>query len=139
MTFDLKKNDSQKLAEQGYEFDVVMPDGTVTPMKFKIRGSKSKVMTDYYRNLWSMRQVSDNAYKKRYGKEPDPMTLTESEAISIESSALRVIAWSGVREDEKDISYSKEECTRLMASYPDLREVITKESEEMLNFRPTGN
>ena len=139
MSFDLKKNDSQKLAEQGYTFDVVMPDGTITDMKFEIRGSKSKIVVDFYRNYFSKRQVSDNAYKKRYGRDPEPISFAESEDFAIEASALRIKGWSNVVEDKVEIKYSPEEATRLMREYPDLREVVMKESEELLNFRPAGD
>lgn len=134
MSFDLKKNDPTKAAETGYEFDVVMPDGTLTDIKIKVRGSLSKVVKDFYRNAFSQMQVKEQAAKKR-GKEVEPMSLQESEEFQIQSSALRVISWSGIVEDGKDVPYSKEECTRLMTEYPFLREAVTQESEQLLNFR----
>lgn len=134
-TFDLKKNDPTKSAEAGYEFDVIMPDGTLTPIKIKVRGSLSKVVKDFYRNEFSRMQTKEQALKKR-GKDPEPMSLQESEDFAIQSSALRVISWSGIVEDGKEVPYSKEECIRLMTDYPFLREAVTQESEQLLNFRP---
>jgi hypothetical protein len=135
MSFDLKKNDPTKSAEVGYEFDVVMPDGTITDIKIKVRGALSKVVKDFYRNTFSQMQVKEQAAKKR-GKEPEPMSLQESEDFAIQSSALRVISWSGIAEDGKEVPYSKDECLRIMKDYPFLREAVTQESEQVLNFRP---
>jgi cation transport regulator ChaB len=134
MSFDLKKNDPTKAAEVGYEFDLTMPDGTITDIKIKVRGSLSKVVKDFYRNAFSQMQVKEQAAKKR-GKEPEPMSLQESEDFAIQSSALRVISWSGIVEDSKEVPYSKDECIRLMTDYPFIREAVTAESEQLLNFR----
>jgi hypothetical protein len=135
MSFDLKKNDPAKIAEIGHEFDVVMPDGTLTDIKIKVRGSLSPIVKDFYRNAFSQMQVKASAAKKR-GKEPEEMSLQESEDFAIRSSAIRVMGWSGIAEDGKDIPYSQEECLRLMTAYPFLREAVTAESEQLLNFRP---
>lgn len=134
MSFDLKKNNPALTAEAGHEFEVVMPDGTITPIKIKVRGSHSPKVKEFYRNAFSQMQVKENNAKRR-GKEVEPMTIAESEDFAIRSSVLRVISWSGIFEGDKEVIFSPDECTRIMTEYPFIRELVTKESEEVLNFR----
>lgn len=134
MSFDLKKNNPAVTAEAGHEFEVVMPDGTITPIKIKVRGSNSPKVKEFYRSAFSQMQVKEQAAKRR-GKEVEPMSIAESEDFAIRSSVLRVISWSGIIEDGKEIAFSPDECVRIMTEYPFLREAVTKESEETQNFR----
>ena len=134
MSFDIKKNNPTDVAEAGYEFTVVLPDGTETEAKIKVRGSNSPKVKAFYRTAFNQMRLRENAAKKR-GKEVEDMSLEESEDFAIRSSAVRIISWSGLAEDGKEVVYSNPEAERMMTDYPFLRDLVTKESEDLLNFR----
>lgn len=134
MSFDIKKHNPTDVAEAGYEFNVVLPDGTETDAKIKVRGSNSPRVKDFYRTAFSQMQMKEQAAKRR-GKEVEPMTIQESEEFAIRSSALRIISWQGLEEDGKEVVFSRDEAERMMTAYPFLRDIVTRESEELLNFR----
>jgi hypothetical protein len=134
MAFDLKKNNPVTIHEAGHTFEVVTPDGVNTGIKMKVRGSMSEKVRKFYRTLFTQQQMKEAAAAKR-NRPVDPMTIEESEEVSIRSSALRVISWEGIEEDGKEVPYTPENCIRLMTEYSFLREAVTRESEEVLNFR----
>lgn len=134
MSFDIKKHNPTDIAEAGFEFTVVLPDGTTTDAKIKVRGSNSPKVKDFYRKAFTEMQIKEQAAKRR-GKEAEPMSLDESEDFAIRSSAIRIISWSNLDEDGKPVVFSKDEAHRMMEAYPFLREIVTKESEEITNFR----
>jgi hypothetical protein len=134
MSFDIKKHNPTDVAEAGFEFTVVLPDGTETDAKIKVRGSNSPKVKDFYRKAFTEMQMKESAAKRR-GKEADPMSLDESEDFAVRSSAVRIISWSNFEEDGKPVVFSKAEAERMMQAYPFLREIVTKESEEITNFR----
>ena len=134
MSFDIKKHNPTDVAEAGFEFTVVLPDGTETDAKIKVRGSNSPKVKDFYRKAFNEMQIKESAAKRR-GKEPEPMSLDESEDFAVRSSAVRIISWSNIEEDGKPVVFSKDEAERMMKAYPFLRELVTKESEEITNFR----
>ena len=134
MSFDIKKHNPTDVAEAGFEFTVVLPDGTETDAKIKVRGSNSPKVKDFYRKAFNEMQIKESAAKRR-GKEPEPMSLDESEDFAVRSSAVRIISWSNIEEDGKPVLFSKDEAERMMKAYPFLRELVTKESEEITNFR----
>lgn len=138
MSFDFKKNNPTDVAEAGYEFTVVLPDGTETEAKIKVRGSNSPKVKTFYRTAFNQMRLRESAAKKR-GKDAEDMTLEESEDFAIRSSAVRIISWNGFAEDGKEVVYSHPEAERMMADYPFLRDLVTKESEELLNFRHNLN
>lgn len=134
MSFDIKKHNPTDVAEAGFEFTVVLPDGTETDAKIKVRGSNSPKVKDFYRKAFNEMQIKESAAKRR-GKEAEPMSLDESEDFAVRSSAVRIISWSNIEEDGKPVVFSKDEAERMMKAYPFLRELVTKESEEITNFR----
>ena len=134
MSFDIKKHNPTDVAEAGFEFTVVLPDGTETDAKIKVRGSNSPKVKDFYRKAFNEMQIKESAAKRR-GKEPEPMSLDESEDFAVRSSAVRIISWANIEEDGKPVVFSKDEAERMMKTYPFLRELVTKESEEITNFR----
>lgn len=132
--FDLSKNNPSEIAELGYEFTVALPDGTLTEAKIKVRGINSSVVKNYSRKIINEMKIKEQAAKRR-GREVEEMTIEEMEEQYAKASAVRIIDWSGIGEEGKEIKFSKEEAERLMLKYPFIREQVMEESDNILNFR----
>lgn len=131
---DLQKNDPSVIAEAGFEFTVVLPDGTETDAKIKVRGNASPVVRNYAKKVFNEMQ-SRAQYAKRRGKEPEEITIEEAEKMAAKNAAIRVISWSGVGEGGKELVFSVEEAERVFLKYPFIREQVMEESENLKNFR----
>lgn len=131
---DLVKNDPAKIAELGYEFQVILPDGTETEAKIKVRGKNSKQVQAFSRKLIQEMNQTDQV-KRRRGKGDEPMTPQEAEDIAVRVAANRVISWSGLGKDGVEIKFSEDAAEDILREYPFLREQVMLESDNLLNFR----
>jgi hypothetical protein len=131
---DLFKVDPAKTAEAGYEFTVILPDGTETEAKIKVRGVNSPKVKQFGKQIYKQMQMQEKSAKAR-GKTYE-VTLEEAEELSVKSAAVRVISWSGLAEGGKEIACTEEEVTRILTAYPFIREQIMGESDNAVNFRP---
>lgn len=131
---DLVKNNPADKAEAGYEFTVVLPDGTETDAKIKVRGQNSPVVKAFGRKTFKEIQMREQR-AKRTGKQEEEMTLEEAEEFAARAAAVRVIGWSGIAEDGKEVVFSKDEAERIFLAYPFIREQVMEESNNILNFR----
>ena len=132
--FDLSKNNPADIAETGYEFALALPDGTLTEAKIKVRGLNSPVVKNYSRKIINEMKIKEQAAKRR-GREVEDMSIEEMEEQYSKAAAVRVIDWSGIGDEGKEIKFSKEEAERLMLKYPFIREQVMEESDNILNFR----
>lgn len=136
--FDLKKNDPAKAAEVGFEFAVVLPDGTETDAKITVRGANSPTVRNYSRRVYQEFKTKEQQAKRR-GREPEEMTLEEAERLAAETAAVRVISWQGIAEDGQEVKFSQAEAERIFKEYPFIREQVMEQSENIFNFRTGGN
>lgn len=130
---DLSKQDPSKAAEAGFEFNVVLPDGTETEATVKVRGRNSKKVQAFTRQLSQEITQREQAQARR-GKKTE-MTAEEIEELAVRVSANRVISWTKLGKDGVELPYSEENAEMLMKDYPFLREQIMEESDNLLNFR----
>lgn len=130
---DLSRQDPAKSAEVGFEFNVVLPDGTETDATIKVRGKNSKVVQAFSRKLLQEMNQADQV-KRRRGKGDEPMTPEEAEEISCRVSANRIISWSGLGKDGVELKFDADTAEQVMKDYPFLREQIMFESDNLLNF-----
>jgi len=136
MSFDLSKNNFAESAEAGYEFELKLPGtGEGTGAFITIRGDQSKTVKAYARKKYAEFKLKEQQAKRR-GKEAEDMTLDEAEELAIESAIVRVIDWKGIAENGKDVPFSKENAERIFKEHPWIREAVTEESGQLLNFRP---
>ena len=131
---DLIKVDPSKAAEAGYEFVVTLPDGTETDAKIKVRGVNSPKVKTFGKQVYKQMQMQEKSAKAR-GKTYE-VTLEEAEELSVKSAAVRVISWSGIAENGKEIACTEDEVIRILTAYPFIREQVMGESDEVTNFRP---
>jgi hypothetical protein len=130
---DLSKQDPAKAAEVGFEFNIVLPDGTETDGKVKVRGKNSKIVQQFNRKLLQEMKTAEQAARRR-GKDVD-MTPEEAEELACRIAANRIISWSGVGKDGKEITFDPVLAEDILKEYPFLREQVMLESDNLLNFR----
>lgn len=131
---DLKKNDPAVKAEAGFTFNLELPDGTIAEKTtITVRGAQSPAVKNYGRKVYQEFKMKEQAAKRR-GKEVEELSLEDAEELAVESAVVRVIGWSGIGEDGKEIPFSKEECTRILTAYPFIRMQVMEQSDNILNF-----
>lgn len=131
---DLKATNPATVAESGYEFKVVLPDGTQTDAKIKVRGEASPVVRAFGRKIYQEQQMRDKIAKRK-GNNADDQSIEDLEEIASRAAAVRIISWTGLTEGGVPVQYSKENAERIMSEYPYLRELVLGESNDVLNFR----
>lgn len=131
---DLSKNNPAEIAEAGFEFNIILPDGTETDAKIKVRGRNSPVVKTHARKVFKELQMKEQAARRR-GKEAEDLSLEEAEELAVRNAVVRIISWSGIAEDGKEIAFSKEEAERILTKYTFIREQVMEESDNILNFR----
>ena len=130
---DLTLKDPAKVAEAGFEFNVVLPDGTETEATVKVRGKNSKKVQAFSRALSQELTIRSESNVRR-GKKND-MSIEEAEELACRVAANRVISWKGLGKDGVEIPFSEGVAEDLLKEYPFLREQIMEESDNILNFR----
>lgn len=133
--FDLSKNNLAEQAEVGYKFNLVHPaTGEKLDAVITVRGSQSKVVQKYSRKKFQeIEQAKTMAARK--GKEYKP-SLDDLEDLAIETTSLRVIGWSGIGENGKELEFTPENVAKVLRDHPWIREQVMEESEQLSNFQP---
>jgi hypothetical protein len=133
---DLNKNNVSKLAESGFEFELLLPGSREPTGAFiTVRGDSSPVIKAYARKKYSEYQMKMQAAKRR-GKEVEDITPEEAEDMSIESAIQRVIGWRGINESGVDVEFNKENAARIFREHSWIKEQVFEEASNLLNFRP---
>lgn len=136
MSFDLSKNNFAEAAEAGFEFELKLPGtGEGTGAFITVRGDQSKTVKAYARRKYAEFKLKEQQAKRR-GKEAEDMTLDEAEELAIESAIVRIIDWKGISENGKDVPFTKENAERIFKEHAWIREAVSEESAQLLNFRP---
>ena len=95
MAFDIKKTNLAEQAENGYEFEVKLPDGSSTDFFITVRGNLSPKINKYSKDLFNKMQQKE-LNNKRKGKAEQPMDIEEAEATLVDSAVVRIITWRGL-------------------------------------------
>lgn len=130
---DLAKNNPAEIAEAGYEFEVVLPDGTVTDAKIKVRGTNSPAVRNFAKKSYTELQANEKR-AKRQGKEYE-MTVEEGEEFAVRSAAVRIISWSGIAENGEELQATPENISKVLTRYPFIRTQVMDNSDNIFNFR----
>lgn len=133
--FDLSKNNFAQAAEDGYEFELVLPTGEKSGAFLTIRGDQSKTVKAYARKKYSEFKMKEQAARRR-GKDNDDMTIEEAEDLAIEAAIVRLIGWKGITDGGKPVEFSKDAASSILREHSWIREQIMEEAGQILNFRP---
>lgn len=132
MSFDLSLNNPAKQAEVGHEFEVTTPAGDKTGIKITVRGDQSPVVKNHGRKVYQEMKLKEQQAKRR-GKEYE-LDLDDADQMSAEAAAIRIIGWTGLVEDGKEVKFSKEQAVRICAEYSFVKEQILEQSSNVYNF-----
>lgn len=130
---DLSKNDPAKISEAGFEFNVVLPDGTETEAVVKVRGKNSKKAVAFERKMYTEYTARQEANIRR-GKKEETLKIEELEERESQRAANRIISWKGLGKDGVEIPFSEDAAFDLMMEYPFLRAQVMEESDNLQNF-----
>ena len=132
---DLKVQNLAEQSETGYEFELLYPGSKEKTGAFvKVRGAQSKTVRAYSRKKYNEYRVREQAAKRR-GKEQEDITLDEAEDLAIESAIIRIIGWKGITEGGVEVPFTKENAERVLREHSWIREEITLNSDELINFQ----
>jgi hypothetical protein len=132
--FDLSKHDFTKSSEQGYTFELKLPDGTSSGAKLTVIGDMSPVVKNYSRKKFQEYQQRQ-AMNRRKNKEEE-LSLEEAEELAVDSAMVRLIGWSGVQDNGKDVEFSKDKAREVLTQHSWIREQIMQEAQDVSNFKP---
>lgn len=132
--FDLKKMNIADLSENGYEFELKIPEiGTPTGAFLTVKGDNSKTVRNYTKKQFEVIQSKAKQARKR-GKEVEEITLSEAEDMAVEAAIVRLVDWKGIVEDGKEVKFNEENVRRILKEHPWIRQAIMDESEQLSNF-----
>ena len=136
MSLDLSQNNFTEIAEEGYEFELLLP-GTQEPTGafIKVRGDQSKTVKAFNRKKFNEFKIKEQQAKRR-GKEVDELSLEEAEELAVESAVVRIISWRGIENAGESVPFTKENATEILTAHSWIREQVIEESSQILNFRP---
>lgn len=133
MAFDIKKTNLAEQAENGYEFEVKLPDGSSTDFFITVRGNLSPKIKKYSKDLFNKMQQKE-LNNKRKGKGEQPMDIDEAEATLVDSAVVRIITWRGLEEDGAVVEPTPENFKRIMTELDWVRSQVIEESDNAANF-----
>ena len=133
MAFDIKKTNLAEQAENGYEFEVKLPDGSSTDFFITVRGNLSPKIKKYSKDLFNKMQQKE-LNNKRKGKAEQPMDIEEAEATLVDSAVVRIITWRGLEEDGAIVEPTPENFKRIMTELDWVRSQVIEESDNAANF-----
>lgn len=133
MAFDIKKTNLAEQAENGYEFEVKLPDGSSTDFFITVRGNLSPKIKKYSKDLFNKMQQKE-LNNKRKGKAEQPMDIEEAEATLVDSAVVRIITWRGLEEDGVTVEPTPENFKRIMTELDWVRSQVIEESDNAANF-----
>lgn len=131
---DLKKTNLSAQAEEGYRFELLIPElNDPTGAFITVRGAQSPTVKAHAKSTFN-RMQAEAKRAKRAGREQDDYTLDEMEQMSIDSAYVRIIGWEGIEEDGKEVKFTEDNVKRILRDHVWIREAVIKESDNLLNF-----
>lgn len=132
--FDLSKHDFTKSSEQGFTFELKLPDGSDSGAKLTVIGDMSPVVKTYSRKKFQEYQQRQ-AMNRRKNK-VEELSLEEAEELAVESALVRLVGWSGIQDNGKDVEFSKDKAREVLTAHSWIREQIMQEAQDVSNFKP---
>lgn len=134
MAFDVVKQNYSKAAEEGYTFDLILPDGSDAGAKLTILGDLSTTVQNFSKQKYKEFKTRVDQLKRK-NKEFD-ISLEAAEEEAIESALVRLVGWEGITENGKEVKFSKEAAENILRIHPWIRDQIFEEAANVSNFIP---
>lgn len=132
MAFDIFKTNVAQLAEDGYEFTVKLPDGSPTDWKIKVRGTNSPKVKAHSKSVFLRLQQEEQRAKR--AKREVEFDLDKAEDMAIEAAAIRVITWTGLESNGKEVEATEATVKELMRTQEWVRKQVLDEADNDANF-----
>lgn len=136
--FDISKTNVPKAHEEGYEFEVNLPDGTPTGFFIKVRGPESKAVKDYAFAQLKEMQKRDGVLRGK--NKPVDYSPEEIEERLVNNCISKIISWRGLADGEEkgkpiEVPFTKDFAFGFLKDNKWIRDQITEASEDVTNFR----
>lgn len=134
MAFDLQTMDYSAAADNGFTFNLILPDGTESDAKLTVIGDLSATVQNYSKKKYKEYKSQVDAAKRK-NKDWEP-TLEEAEDESVNACLVRLIGWEGITENGKVVEFSKEKAEEVLRKHAWMRDQIYEQSRDVANFTP---
>lgn len=132
--FDLSKTNISEMSEEGYRFELVIPEiNKPTGAFVTVRGDSSKTVKAFARKQFESMQAKAKQARRR-GKDAEDMSLQEAEDIAIESAYVRLMGWEGIGEKGKLLEFNEENAKAVLKEHTWIRQAILDEAALLANF-----
>lgn len=138
MGFNVTTQNYSKAAQQGYTFDLVLPDGSVSNAKLTVIGDMSPEVQNHTKKFvreYSLKTAKMTKQGKEYIPDPD-----ESIDYEVKSALVRLVGWEGFTDgegkSEKPVVFSKEKAEEILREHTWMCPQIMEASKEVSNFTP---
>lgn len=125
---DILSFDAVAESEQGFDLPMKGTDGSDIGIKFKVLGRHSNAVQTWVKKQFQRLQ-REEIRAKRLNKEPDPADMEELKESNIEAACVRVIGWSGVKQE-----FTKDLLKQVLTKNPHFVDQIIEESNNDANF-----
>lgn len=133
MAFDIKKINTAGKSEEGYEFELKLPDGNGTGAYITVRGEYSATVRNHLKKKINEYQVKAKVAERKKQAVEEP-TLDEIEDEIREKAIVRIVTWRGFTEGKTEVPFSVEAANELLKNNPWIQEQIMEESSNLSNF-----
>lgn len=136
MGFDFGKGNLNKLAEAGYEFELVYPaTDEPTGAFITVRGDKSPVVQAYDRQMINQTMLQSKQKQKKNQPDEAP-TIEDYIEKACKRAAVKTIGWRGILVDGEEVAFTTEAAEKFYLANDWVREAVESESNDLSNFRP---
>jgi hypothetical protein len=127
-TIDILSFDAVSDAEAGYDLALKNADGTDTGIVLRIIGSHSDAVVRWAQRIGNQ-VMREQVMAAKRGKPVEPRPLEELREQNIEGAAIRVVGWSGVKQE-----FSADLMRQALRRNPHWVDQIVRESDDLGNF-----
>ncbi len=133
MAFDLAKQDFEKAAEGGYEFELMLPTGAGSGAYLTVLGDMSPTVKAYTRRKIQEYQQKV-AIAKRQKREVEDMSFEELLEQQIESALVRLKGYREIFVDGKELKKFSPENARELLQKDWIRHQVLEKAKERNEF-----
>lgn len=137
MALNLNKTNLKAQAEEGYEFELLLPEVREPTGGFiTVRGNMSEAVQAFARKKYRENEIKEEMFKRRNpSKEYPKMTLEEAEEFSIDMAVNRIIGWRGIElEEGVELAFNEENVRKVLKDHAWIRVQVIEQSDDVANF-----
>lgn len=130
---DLSVTNIPQAHEDGFEFEVLLPNGKPTGAFITVFGPESPTFLNYQRRKIKEQERREKLAK---GKNKDGSMSTDEMFVAVtESCVARIKSWRGFYDNEKPVPFDADTAFEILDKNRWLRDQIIENSQDVENFR----